>query len=226
MMLAVFSSTTRFFTALPLLLLFSLTGCSQQYQDTNATIKAFWGESDIELSAEEVENVPYASLYVRINDGPQIFMVLAFAEQNPNTGSTRLKWISSDYAMLITENGRIVKTLNLPFSNLVNISSSPEFKSAPLITEWNATYDWQPNHQFNHQANVKTVISGNKESYRSLLWEDELILIDEIISFNELDKIIKNSYWVDNNNQVLRSNQWLVPEQLHVSIEVLKPFSG
>ena len=60
-----------------------LTGCSQKFQDVNDTAKlALFGDDDTQLSAQAINQLPYASMYARIGDGPQAFMVLAFAEQD------------------------------------------------------------------------------------------------------------------------------------------------
>ena len=89
-----------------------LAGCSQQFQDVNSTFdEAFFGSSDVELSKEYIQNLPYSSIYAEVNDQGKIFMVLAYVGENPQTGAEQLKWMSSDKAMIVTENGRIVQTL-------------------------------------------------------------------------------------------------------------------
>ena len=103
--------------------------------------EAFTGLEDTTVTLEKVRDLPYASIYARINHGHRLFLVLAFAETNPVTQSLRLKWVSSDGAMLVTENGRIVKTLNLPDYNLVeaHYPQRPTEKAAA----WQSYYDWQ-----------------------------------------------------------------------------------
>ncbi|PSW03849.1 YjbF family lipoprotein [Photobacterium lipolyticum] len=130
-----------------LLLAMGLTGCSQKFNDVNDTVQlALFGENDTQISADDVEQLPYASIYAQIDDGPRAFMVLAFAEApfeiTPSLISkeqtskekaaqkmafqgttaqpvTELKWLSADHGMLVTASGRLVKTHNLPMGNLV-----------------------------------------------------------------------------------------------------------
>ncbi|MCV5689675.1 YjbF family lipoprotein, partial [Escherichia coli] len=83
----------------------SIFGCTQKFNDVSATVQEAYGNYiDVELTPEEIEAVPYASAYLKIGDQKQVFVVLAFAEQNPLTGNTQLKWVSADKAMVVTEN--------------------------------------------------------------------------------------------------------------------------
>lgn len=203
-----------------------LSGCTQRFQDTNATIKeAFFGIDSVEMSTEQVANLPYASAYARINDEHRIFLVLAYAEQNPTTGETQLKWMSSDKAMIVTENGRIIKTLSLPSANLVSLSATqtlptPSAANAP----WQAQYDWQPNYSFGHQANVQSRFVKN-EWLTSLLWSKKTQLIEETVTFEALGRTMSNQFWVDEQNTIVKSAQWVVPNKLHIELEILKPLA-
>lgn len=203
-----------------------LSGCTQRFQDTNATIKeAFFGIDSVEMSTEQVANLPYASAYARINGEHRIFLVLAYAEQNPATGETQLKWMSSDKAMIVTENGRIIKTLSLPSANLVSLSATqtlptPSAANAP----WQAQYDWQPNYSFGHQANVQSRFVKN-EWLTSLLWSKETQLIEETVTFEALGRTMSNQFWVDEQNNIVKSAQWVVPNKLHIELEILKPLA-
>ena len=110
----------RLLVVLPVL---SLTfGCTQKFNDVSATVQEAYGNYiDVELTPEEIEAVPYASAYLKIGSQKQVFVVLAFAEPNPLTGQTQLKWVSADKAMVVTENGHIVKTIGLQTTNLAGI---------------------------------------------------------------------------------------------------------
>ena len=56
------------------------------------------------MTDDEIQNMPYASQYMQLNGGPQLFVVLAFAENGQQ------KWVTQDRAILVTQHGRIVKT--------------------------------------------------------------------------------------------------------------------
>lgn len=211
----------RLIKLVSLLFCLFILGCSQRFQDTNATLKeAFIGFDDLELTADEVAELPYASMYARINNGQQIFMVLAYAETNPKNGNTQLKWLSSDKAMIVTENGRIVKTLRLPGGDLVAIN---ELNEAPTkeAKQYSVSYDWQPNYQYGQPATVKSK-SLASETITSLLWQKNTSRIEEFITFTNTQQSMTNLYWLDDKNKVVKSAQWLIPDQLLVELEFLK----
>lgn len=204
-------------------LILTLQGCSQYIQDTGATMKeAFTGLEDTTVTLEKVRDLPYASIYARINHGHRLFLVLAFAETNPVTQSLRLKWVSSDGAMLVTENGRIVKTLNLPDYNLVeaHYPQRPTEKAAA----WQSYYDWQPGYQFDQSVFVSSSLV-KFEHLTSLLWQTKAAKIAENLTFSDGSQH-QNFYWLNEQGLVVKSLQWLIPEKLMIEIEILKPYIG
>ncbi|NRF31329.1 YjbF family lipoprotein [Vibrio coralliilyticus] len=203
------------------------TGCTQRFADTNETLKeAFWGFEDVSLNKEAIEKIPYASSYFKINGGPQIFMVLAFVEKNPQSGKTQHKWLSSDKAMIVTEEGRIVRTYNLPEANLAGkISPDSLIHFNTPQYHWTSLYDWQPEYQYNHQAKVTTVSAATIQ-LNSVMWSQKVKIWQEYISFEKLDETMQSTFWVDSNGNVLKSAQWVIPGQLFIEQEILKPFKG
>lgn len=212
--------------AVLILIISLLSGCSQRFQDVNATIgEALFGFEDVSLNKEQVAELPYASIYARINQGPQIFMVLAFVDTNPITGNRQLKWLSSDSAMITTENGRIVKTTLLPDANLEGLSSSNHLERPTFeTTSWQSEYDWQPGYHYSKQAVVQSGPVGF-ETIQSTLWKKETRHIREVITFTGDQQTMTSNYWIDAQGQVVKSQQWLVPELLQIDIEILKPYA-
>ena len=211
-----------------IILLFAATaGCSQYIKDTGATIKeAYSGLPDTHMTKDEVEALPYASIYARVNDGPRVFMVLAFAETNTDTGNTRLKWLSSDGAMIVTENGRVVKTLHLPNYNLLNVTTSKSYyqpKTEP--DSWKISYDWQPGYHLQQEASVQSSVVG-KEFLTSLIWQKNTKKVTEIITPDKNSQSYQNTFWVDEQGKVVKSIQWAIPEHLMIELEILKPYIG
>ncbi|MCC2524523.1 YjbF family lipoprotein [Vibrio coralliilyticus] len=203
------------------------TGCTQRFADTNETLKeAFWGFEDVSLNKETIERIPYASSYFKINDGPQIFMVLAFVEKNPQSGKTQHKWLSSDKAMIVTEEGRIVRTYNLPEANLagrISPDSLIHFKTPQY--HWTSVYDWQPDYQFNLHAKITTEFVTTIQ-LNSVMWSQKVKIWQEYISFEKLDETMQSTFWVNDNGDVLKSAQWVIPDQLFIEQEILKPYKG
>lgn len=221
-----------------------LAGCSQQFQDVNSTFdEAFFGSSDVELSKEYIQTLPYSSIYAEVNDQGKIFMVLAYVGENPQTGAEQLKWMSSDKAMIVTENGRIVQTLLLPYENLSGLafqpldafssanSSSPDSSSAfdvsanPGAQKWQAVYDWQPNYRFGYKANITRTYAGN-ETVETPLASIDTKKFQEKINFPMLDQDITNEYWVDSKGKVVKTIQYLGPDMTRLELTVLKHYQS
>ncbi|WP_261885133.1 YjbF family lipoprotein [Vibrio pomeroyi] len=221
-----------------------LAGCSQQFQDVNSTFdEAFFGSSDVELSKEYIQNLPYSSIYAEVNDQGKIFMVLAYVGENPQTGAEQLKWMSSDKAMIVTENGRIVQTLLLPYENLSGLvfqpldayssanSSSPSSSSAFDVSEnpgpqkWQAVYDWQPNYQFGYKANITRTYAGN-QTVETPLASIDTKKFQEKINFPMLEQEITNEYWVDSNGKVVKTIQYLGPDMTRLELTILKHYQS
>ncbi|MGF1761302.1 YjbF family lipoprotein [Photobacterium sagamiensis] len=247
-----------------LILAMGLTGCSQKFNDVNDTVKlALFGENDTNLSTYDVEQLPYASIYARIDNGPRAFMVLAFAEapfvttpalilrdkaaqkivsQKTNSQKTaaqqtalqpvtELKWLSADRGMLVTANGRLVKSHNLPMGNLVAIQSQESdpvalglhLPSTPRT--WQRTLDWQPGYHFGYTLNsqfeqvASEVVINNEKPV-------EVLHFVETVSVNSLDTSYQNDFWVHpTTGKVLQSRQKIAPDLPYVEITLLKPYS-
>ncbi|MDN2667511.1 regulator [Vibrio lentus] len=230
-----------------ILLLFTallLTACSQKAKDVNATFdEAFFGSSDVGLSKEYIQALPYSSIYAEVNDQGKIFMVLAYVGENPHTGAEQLKWMSSDKAMIVTENGRIVQTLLLPYENLSGLafqplntfssasSSSPDSSSAfdvsanPGAQKWQAVYDWQPNYRFGYKANITRTYAGN-ETVETPLASIDTKKFQEKINFPMLEQDITNEYWVDSKGKVVKTIQYLGPDMTRLELTVLKHYQS
>ena len=219
-----------------------LAGCSQQFQDVNSTFdEAFFGSSDVELSKEYIQTLPYSSIYAEVNDQGKIFMVLAYVGENPQTGAEQLKWMSSDNAMIVTENGRIVQTLLLPYENLSGLvfqpldvfssannssadsSSTFDVSTNPGAQKWQAVYDWQPNYRFGYKANITRTYAGN-EPVETPLASIDTKKFQEKVNFPMLEQEITNQYWVDSKGQVLKTIQYLGPDMTRLELTVLKPY--
>lgn len=221
-----------------------LAGCSQQFQDVNSTFdEAFFGSSDVELSKEYIQTLPYSSIYAEVNDQGKIFMVLAYVGENPQTGAEQLKWMSSDKAMIVTENGRIVQTLLLPYENLSGLAfqpldeyssannSSPDSSSAFDVSansgaqKWQAVYDWQPNYRFGYKANITRTYAGN-ETVETPLASIDTKKFQEKINFPMLEQDMTNEYWVDGKGKVVKTIQYLGPDMTRLELTVLKHYQS
>jgi hypothetical protein len=224
----------RYTSLILLILSLFLTACTQKSQDITSTLdEALFGFADINKSRQEINALPYASSHVIIDDGAQIFVVLALAEPSPShPEQTQLKWLSADHAMLVTENGRLIKTLRLPTDNLMAVSDNKSVDplriagKKPDNYSWSATYDWQPGYRYNYKANLTWKFIERK-TIRSAAWEKETDYYQERVTVPALNAQFTNHFWLDkDSHQVVKSIQYLGPEMPTVEMTILKPFSG
>ena len=220
--------------------LMGIAGCSQRISALNDTMKlAFIGENDIKLTTEQIEANPYASIYVKIEDIPQAFVVLAFAEPKQTLTTVRpapeameLKWLSADKAMLVTVNGRLVRTHSLLTGNLAAIESSEpdpillglHLNSTPKT--WTRTLDWQPGYHYGYKLN----------SQFDFIAEEKILINDtptqtlhysELVSVEGLNIQYLNEFWLKpDNGHVIKSRQKIAPNLPFIDITLLKPFAS
>lgn len=220
--------------------LVGISGCSQRISALNDTIKlAFIGDDDVKLTTEQVKANPYASIYAKLDDTPQAFIALAFAESpitlssvRPSPDALELKWLSADKGMLVTINGRLVRTHNLLAGNLVAVASA---QTDPILLglhlsntpkTWIRTLDWQPDYHFGYTASSQF----NFIAEENILINDtptQALHFSEMVSIAALDIQYQNEFWVKpNNGQVIKSRQKIAPNLPFIDITLLKPFAS
>ncbi|CAH1601578.1 Regulator [Vibrio jasicida] len=212
----------RLLVVLPVL---SLTfGCTQKFNDVSATVQEAYGNYiDVELTPEEIEAVPYASAYLKIGNQKQVFVVLAFAESNPLTGKTQLKWVSADKAMVVTENGHIVKTIGLQTTNLAGVYGDVPAYSKSSV-QYALSYDWSEQYLYSFQAQVERSRQG-QETITTPISSTATDVYTELVTFPSLEESVENTYWVDSNGQVVKTRQHLGPNMVPVELTILKGYS-
>ncbi|MEJ2767030.1 YjbF family lipoprotein [Photobacterium sp. MCCC 1A19761] len=220
------------------LLTLLVSGCSQKFNNVNDTLRlALLGETDIHKSHLEIQSLPYASMYARLGDGPQAFMVLALAEpkfgSNPDQQqSVQLKWLSNDQGMLVTEHGRLIKTLNLPTGNLLMTQSTTTdplalgLHLAKTPKRWQRRINWQPGYHFGYQLHSKF---SNRGTAVILINESpvETLHFTEHVTVESLALNFDNDFWLHpQTGTVLKSRQKLAPGLPYIEMTLLKPFSS
>ncbi|WP_222864762.1 YjbF family lipoprotein, partial [Serratia marcescens] len=65
-----------------------LQACSASTEGLGKSLwHSLFGTPGVQLTADDIQNMPYASQYMQLNNGPQLFVVLAFAENGQQ------KWV-------------------------------------------------------------------------------------------------------------------------------------
>jgi len=209
---------------LPLLLLcLLLQACTQTQKGLGETVKlAFLGADDIQMTNEQIDAMPYASMYLRVNGGQQIFVVLGFNEDGQQ------KWITRDKAMLVTRHGRLVKTLGLA-DNLNDVSQleNDPLRDALRLTEgasWTRTLSWTQDGKPQADTAVSHFTRGKDEvlqiggqAVACRVWQEEVTTAENGRSW-------RNTFWVDmSSGQVRQARQTLGADYLPVEFTILKP---
>ena len=214
----------------------------------NSFSKIIYGYPDYPLSREMVENIPYASMRVKIGKGPAGLMILQEIKEDT------LSWVSKDEVLLQTKNGRIIRTskLNndlvdyyydndLSFKALIlnkNNYSGPE-KSNLMVT-YIKNFISKDNYKKNTytssrvislsnpkvrhlELTVNTSISPDLEKVVILDKEFYLLKIIENIENNQIKWKYSNYYWVDPNDGVVwKSIQKIAPNVPEIKLEITK----
>lgn len=237
-------SVNRRFLVLIALLSLLLSGCSQKFQNVSDTFRlAVRGDDDTVKSSAWIEQLPYASMYARIGDGPQAFMVLALAEPTAvlatsNTATEpeateptmQLKWLAADKGMLVTEHGRLVKTLNLPLGNLVQVTAETpdpvalglQLPTTPIT--WTRRIDWQPGYHFGYQLTSRFEDKGLVTIKINNITQSARYFI-ETVDVPSLDLQFDNAFWIEPaSGQVLKSRQLIAPGLPEVETQLLKAY--
>ncbi|HHX8266110.1 TPA: YjbF family lipoprotein [Vibrio diabolicus] len=209
---------------LPLLLV--LFGCTQKFNDVSATVQEAYGNYiDVEMTSEEINAVPYASAYLKLGNQKQVFVVLAFAERNPLNGKIQLKWVSADKAMIVTENGHIVKTIGLQNGDLAGVYGDvPDFSSDSASMSYTISYDWVKQYRYGFPANVNRFYAG-KETLTTPISNAMTDVYKEVVEFSSLSQSVENYYWVNEQGQVVKILQHLGPNMIPVELTILKGYS-
>ncbi|MFG1173058.1 YjbF family lipoprotein [Erwiniaceae bacterium CAU 1747] len=209
---------------LPLLLLcLLLQACTQTQKGLGETLKlAFLGEDDIQLTNQQIANIPYASMYLRLNGGQQIFVVMGFSEEGQQ------KWITQDRSTVVTQSGRLVKTLGLAdnLNEVSNLQQDP-LRDALRLTDgssWTRVLSWTEKGQlrtgtavshFTRQQDEVLQLAGRQVACR--VWQEE-------VELKETGKTWRNTFWVDTSSgQVRQAVQMLGADYFPVAITILKP---
>lgn len=184
--------------------------------------KALWnnmaGRDGVTLTNDEIHNMPYASQYMTLNHGPQLFVVLAFSEDGQQ------KWVTQDQAVLITQHGRVIKTTGLG-DNLLqvgNLDADP-LKAPGQIRNgagWTRVMGWTEHQQ------VRYATARSQFRWQS---SDSLKTGSDITAVRVLEETVTtdraswtNRYWIDSDGQIRRSEQTLGADYYPVTTQLIK----
>lgn len=204
---------------LPVALALLVSGCGLVADDMKASFALAFGDHDVQLTRQQILDVPYPSIYLRVNDGPQVFWVLGYVEF-----STDLQWVGADRSLLVTRNGRVVKSHFDGLPSLVAVrSDAPDPLAGALFSgthaaHWQWQMDLMPGYHFGIKA-VSRFSDLGPSTTDTPMGSVATRHIVEDVELPDLKRRYQNHYWLDaSSHQVVHSIQSLGPDMPRVQI--------
>lgn len=184
--------------------------------------KSLWhsvtGRDGVNLTDDEIHSMPYASQYVTLNHGPQLFVVLAFSEDGQQ------KWVTQDRAMLITQNGRLIKTTGLA-DNLLQVShvDADPLNAPGKIRDgagWTRLMGWTEHQQVRYATARSQFRWKGDDSLKTGSSTTAVRVLEETVTTDEARWT--NRYWIDSDGQIRRSEQSVGADYYPVTTQLIK----
>jgi hypothetical protein len=213
-----------------LVVMLLLAGCAELPLIANAgqaIAYAVVGAPDAEINRDAIQKLPFASISAKIGSGPRSLLVLGKHENG-------LKhWFSSDQAVVVTRNGRIVQTSGFP-ENLKNTYSKQDDPVNRKLHSSNyggnkrkfahiRTIDIDEELRFGVPIRSTFEIVGPKLIDISGV-KIETVLVKELNTAFSINWSFTNLYWVDRfDGFIWKSRQHVARSFPPIEFEVLKP---
>ena len=209
----------------------SLIGCSSipdnvagSWRYSFETFKsAIFGFEDFPITRELIDNIPYASIRLKIGKGPAGLLILETKERKKNT------WLSADQVTIVEREGKIIRTLGLT-NNLTSIRPQSvnhvelvKNKDSPIYKSFISLDNPEV---FELELKVK-VLNKGLEEIEIVDKKHSLIHFIEEKENRYLRWKSKDHYWVDpEDGFVWKSIQNIAPNIPPILIEVTKKPAG
>lgn len=205
-----------------IVLAFLLNSCANNiYNELGSIISDMFSNKDI--SQEEINKIPYASLQMKIGRSPFSLIVL-----EEDLGDS-LKWTSSNLIKIYTKNGKIIKFSGID-NELVSLQMDP---NNPLLTGTltdSTDEDLTAFYTFRNPDLFDMPIKSNFKflSEEEIIYLEEKILVNKFIekSYENLIRWnFENLYWINPvNNEVIKSIQNITPKNPRVEYKITREY--
>lgn len=195
--------------------LLSLSGCGGTYHAYYETIKIALEEpQNASMNLEEVQSSTIDVMSVTRGERPTAIMALAYLENGQH------KWVSGDDAMLIMENGRIVRTIGLGHDLIYTANRSEDpLKQLPgelSNRAWDFSLDWN-NDEYGYP--VTSQLDDPQVTQLNILTKQlDTLLYTEKLRYEAPSNYVRtqhewnNYYWFEKSTGTLiKSKQTLSP---------------
>lgn len=195
----------------------------KSYGPALAVYEAIYGTQSPNITREQVDKLPYASMLGQIGKGPRSLLILGKIEES------KLHWFSADRASFITRNGRVIQTSGLPRTNLKKLDTinttdplTQIWKNNIHQTTWNYYVDLEPGNYFSQK--IETVITKKGKSTIEVLGvQHETIHFIENSRAENLNWEFQNEYWIDpRDGHVWKSIQHYSPAAPPLNLWITK----
>lgn len=178
--------------------------------------QAIFGFDDYEITRAMVDNIPYASSLLKIGRGPRGLMILESINGDEET------WVSADGIYIVIRSGRIIQTRGFQ-NNLTSFISQLDLRTLLQDESKNYIFYYSYDKPRLNNLQIRSSITRKENIKISILGkEKDLILYEENLSNSYLGWNVTNKFWVDEDNFVWRSEQFISPKLPKVIIEVTK----
>ena len=217
----------------------------------NSFNRVIFGYPDYPLTREMIEDIPYASLRIKIGKGPAGLMILQ------EKTDSQYSWVSKDSVLLKIKEGRIIRSSNLN-NDLVDYYSDDNINFVNLTKNQVTHSQSDPNISIknilrgdisfkeliklereifylssrtisleNPQVrglNIKVSTKIEKEEIIEILGREyEVVVIKEVVENEIIDWRHENFFWVDKESGfVWKSLQQIAPNVPPISLEITK----
>ena len=168
------------------------------------------------ITEDLVNRIPYASMTLQIGKGPKGLLILE------SIRGDLLTWVSQDGVYIVTNKGRIVQTSGLE-NNLLEYNSSFSLEKNLINdkTEYSNFYSYD--FPSLNNLEVKSIFTKRKTQEESLLMGIKSLAIVEERFFNDyLGWKRLNRFWLDKQNYVWKSEQYISPKMPVFILEITK----
>jgi len=177
-------------------------------------------DSNEEISWSTIEEIPYASMILRVGNTQEALLILESRINDSNI------WVSSDRIYIEESNGRVLKTSGF-YNNLSNIFGNLTFIDGKEGTSEERVfyYSFSNPTLSDLEVLVKQTYVG-EETVKMRSGERVLRRYEEDYFSPRIGWKGKNIYWVDGQKKVLKSLQSITPKIEKFSFEEARPYSA
>ena len=200
---------------------FSLQRIAPNYIDAFTNIKgSIFGFQNYLITRDLVDNIPYASLKLKIGKGSAGLLILEEKQ------AKSLTYVSADNVRFVLQNGKIIRTSGLD-NNLVKIKEPRDsFKNFLRSQEDEISYYTYSTYDNPALIDMQAKITLKKlgtEEVEILDTKYYLVKFQEIVENSYLGWKVTNFYWIDSADYfVWRSQQSISPLLPIINYEVTK----